>query len=114
MVVHDPIKQEQWAEIRAVKEEEKQKQENRKKNGGWSVVAVQSLACAVLLAFALLFRLAGGDAYDQLKTGFHTALQKNELMAVFSRLWDGDPFSDVEEVAEEDAPTETPPSSALS
>ena len=102
MVVHDPIKQEQWAETRALKEEEKQQQEHRQQKGGWSVVAVQSLACALLLAFALLFRLAGGDAYDQLKTGFHTALQNNELMAVFSRLWDGDPFSDVDEVTEED------------
>ena len=102
MVIHDPIKQEQWTEIRVAEEEKKQKHKRSKSGNGWSVVAVQSLACGVLLAFALLFRLAGGDAYTELKNSFHTALQRNELMAVLSRLWDGDPFSDVEGVTEED------------
>ena len=102
MVIHDPLKQEQWTETRVAREREKEKHREKKPRRGWSVVAVQSLACGVLLGFALLFRLAGGDAYEQLKTGFHTALQNNELMAVLSRLWDGDPFADVEEVAEED------------
>lgn len=106
MVIHDPIKQEQWTETRIAQETERQKKKERSDRGGWSVLAVQSLACGVLLALALLFRLAGGGAYEQLKEGFHTALQNNELMAVLGRLWDGDPFAESGEVTEEDVKPE--------
>lgn len=98
MVVHDRVQTEQWAQERALKEQAKPPKQPKEKRRQdiWTVTAVQSLACVVLAVFVLLFRLIGGDAYEGIRQGFHRAMEKNELMAVWSRLWDGDPFYDLE------------------
>lgn len=104
MVVHDRVKTEQWAQERAIKEqsEPSEKPREKRRRDVWAVTFVQSLACVVLALFVLLFRLVGGDAYEELRQGFHNAMEKNELMAVWSRLWDGDPFYDLEYEEEND------------
>ena len=97
MVVHDRTQMEQWAQSRAEsKREEEEKTKDTHRRGHWSILAIQSLACALFLLLAVLFRIVGGSAYDGLRQGFFRALERNELMAVMSRLWDNDPFSDVE------------------
>ncbi len=53
-----------------------------------SVVGVQSLACGVLLLLALLLRLAGGDAYEQLRRQFQERLVSNDLLSVLAPLWE--------------------------
>lgn len=94
MVIHDPQQQQQWAQERQtrsrVKASSKPKQPRR-----LSLVAVQCLACGVILLVALLFRVAGGTAYMQLQQRFEDALAGNELMTVLMRWWDGDPAESV-------------------
>jgi hypothetical protein len=76
--------------------------------GGWQVVAVQGIACAVILLLALFVRLGGGTVYDELRRGFSDGLRSNDLMAAFSRLWDGDPTDTLSsDPLEEDG--DTPP-----
>ena len=90
MVIHDPQQQQQWAQEQQmrsrVKVTSKSKQPRR-----LSLVAVQCLACGVILLVALLFRVAGGSAYIQLQQRFEDALTGNELMTVLMRWWDGNP-----------------------
>lgn len=90
MVIHDREKEEQWAEQRRRQSREKSKP-TEKTARPLSVIAVQSLACTVILLLALLFRVAGGAAYTQLQQGFVDSLAGNELMAALMRWWDGDP-----------------------
>ena len=73
-----------------------------KKRHTLSVVAVQSLACGVILLLALLLRAAGGESYEQLRRQFHDELMSNDLMGALAALWDGDVEVDVE--AEASAP----------
>lgn len=96
MVVHDQENQERWTAERAAREKEKQAPP-RPRSGRWSVLAVQSLACGLVIALVLLLRVAGGAAYEELRQGFQDALMRNELMGVLSRLWDGDVALDGEE-----------------
>lgn len=59
---------------------------------GWPLVAVQSIACGVVLLITLLFRLAGGEAYAQLQTAFSEAVADNAVMATIAALFDtGEP-----------------------
>ncbi|MBR0447217.1 MAG: hypothetical protein IIX28_01965 [Clostridia bacterium] len=102
MVVHDRAQIEQWAQSRVDNQQEARKKKTEKcRRGRWSILGIQSLACALLLLLAVLFRLVGGSAYDGLRQGFYRALEKNELMAVMSRLWDKEPFYGVEFTDEE-------------
>lgn len=101
MVVHDATRLQAWTEAR----EEQHKKEKRKPIPPLSVVAVQSVACVVLVLSALLLRLVGGDAYAAVRDRFHRALARNEWVSALVLAWDGDPL----ERAEEDA--ETPPES---
>lgn len=97
MVVHDPIQTEKLAQNRSASEQITQKLQSREKSrSAWSVIGIQSLACVVLLLLVVLFRLMGGSAYEGLRQGFHRALERNELMTVISRLWDENPFYDLE------------------
>lgn len=89
MVVHDPENQERWTAERSVREQKRQAPD-KTRSGRWSVLAVQSLACGLVVALVLLLRLAGGTAYEELRQGFQDALMKNELVGVLSRLWDGE------------------------
>lgn len=101
MVIHDQSQQEAWATARAESREEK-KQE-KKPRRGLSVVAVQSIACVVVLLLALLLRTAGGEAYEQLRDSFRKGLMGNELLATLARWWDGDPLEDVSRPPDADA-----------
>lgn len=80
MVVHDRDRQQQWTERRLVQEQNQKKAAGRTKR--WSVLGVQSLACAAILLLVFLLKLAGGGAYEELKENFHGALEENQLMAV--------------------------------
>lgn len=96
MVVHDQENRERWTAERMAREQEKQKPP-KQRFGRWSVLAVQSLACGLVVALTLLLRVAGGTAYEELRQGFQDALMKNELMSVLSRLWDGEVAFDGDE-----------------
>jgi len=97
MVVHDPLQTENLVQNRLASEQITKKIQSRKKSrSAWAVIGIQSLACAVLLLLVVLFRLMGGNSYEGLRQGFHRALERNELMTVISRLWDEDPFYDLE------------------
>ena len=74
--------------LAAVQEE---KQKPPRAVGGWQVVAVQCIACAVILLLALFVRVGGGSAYEELRQGFGDSLRSNDLMAALARLWDGEP-----------------------
>lgn len=59
---------------------------------GLQMVAVQSIACAALLLVTLLLKLAGGDAFAQLRTSFEQAVMDNSVMATIAALFDtGEP-----------------------
>ena len=81
--------------------------------GGWQVVAVQCIACAVILLLALFVRVGGGSAYEELRQGFGEGLRSNDLMAALAQLWDGEPTDMLtSDPLEEDAdrpPEQTPP-----
>ena len=65
-----------------------------------SVVAVQSVSCAVLLLAVLTLRLIGGHVFSDLNRYFHEALKQNTLTTAIAALWDGEmPF---EEITEDD------------
>lgn len=98
MVIHDQEQQARWTDERIAREQEKQPAPKR--SGRWSVLAIQSLACGLVVALALLLRVAGGTAYEELRQGFQDALMRNELMSVLSRLWDGEVTLDGEEDVE--------------
>lgn len=74
-------------------EQAKKKEKSPRSVGGWQVVAVQCIACAVILLLALFVRIGGGSAYDQLRQGFGDSLRSNDLMAALAQLWDGDPLN---------------------
>ena len=88
MVVHDRESQELWAEQRQKQEQEKP-QEEKSRPRRWSVLAVQSIACVVILLMAFLLKLAGGSAYEELKQEFRHALADNQLMATLAGWFDG-------------------------
>lgn len=87
MVVHN---QEQQQALSTQREKRvKPPKEKKGSSGRWSVLTVQSLACAVMLFLVVLFRMAGGGAYEELRQGVRSALMKNEWMTALARLWDG-------------------------
>lgn len=59
-----------------------------KGGAGLQMIAVQSIACAGLLLITLLLRLAGGDAYGQLRDSFEEAVMDNSVMATIAALFD--------------------------
>lgn len=67
------------------------KEEKKKEHGPLSVVAVQSIACGILLLLALMLRLVGGAPYEQLRQAFQSRLMSNDLLGTLAILWDGDP-----------------------
>lgn len=101
MVIHDHEREQQWAAEQQTRSKQKNKREKRPPRR-LSLLAVQSLACAIILVVVLLFRVAGGTAYTQLRQGFADALAGNELMTVLMRWWDGDPTESAPLAEEED------------
>ncbi|MBQ8683251.1 MAG: M23 family metallopeptidase [Clostridia bacterium] len=82
-----------------------------------SVVGVQSLACVVVLLLALLLRLAGGEAYTQLRGQFRQSLMSNDLLGALATLWEDVPPAGEESAVPESDITEAagrlPPSGAV-
>ncbi len=70
---------------------EERKARERKHSGGWRLLAVQSIACVVIILLALFVRLGGGTAYEQLRQVFGENLMRNDLLAALAAVWDGDP-----------------------
>ncbi len=63
-----------------------------------SVIAVQSVFCAVVLLAVLTLRLVGGRLFSELNHYFHEALKQNTLTTAIAALWDGEmPFEDISE-----------------
>ena len=91
MVIHDETRIHAWTQ-----QTEKQHRERKRHQWSVSVIAVQSIACCVILLLALLLRVAGGDAYDILCREFEQALARNELMTALSRVWDDKPLENIE------------------
>lgn len=48
--------------------------------GGMQLLAVQSVACVVVVLIALLMRLIGGSAFDQLRQNFNQAMMDNSVI----------------------------------
>lgn len=90
MVVHDREREQAWILQRQTRSREKNRH-TFKRTKRVSVLAMQSVVCVVVLLMALLFRVAGGEAYTRLQEGFSNALEGNELMVAILQLWDGNP-----------------------
>ena len=58
---------------------------------GLQMIAVQSIACAALLLVTLLLRLAGGDAFAQLRASFQQAIADDSVMATIAALFETPP-----------------------
>ena len=100
MVIHDESRMQTWIE-----EQEKRRQppaERPKGTRRLSVVAVQSIACCVLVLLALLLRLAGGESYDVARRQFQQALARNEWATAVAQLWQDHPLEQVENTVVED------------
>lgn len=54
------------------------------------LIGVQSIVCLAVLLAVLLFRLAGGNAFGELRQGFRTAMQDNALLSAVVSLFDGE------------------------
>jgi hypothetical protein len=54
------------------------------------ILGVQSIVCAAVLLAVLLFRLAGGNAFGELRKGFREAMQENTWLSAVVSLLDGD------------------------
>ena len=54
------------------------------------VLGVHCIVCAAVLLAVLLFRLAGGSAFGELRRGFHEAAQDNILLAAVVSLFEGE------------------------
>ena len=75
--------------------------------GGMQLLAVQSVACVVILLIALLMRFIGGGAFDQLRQSFNQAMMDNSvintLASLFGPLTGGGDSSSPESGGEGDA-----------
>ena len=72
----------------------------KKPAGIGQVLAVQCIACVVAVLLVLLLRTAGGTAYAQLRQSFQDSLMRNDLLATWAKLWDGDPAEAVSDELE--------------
>lgn len=80
----------------------------KKSPPAWSLLALQSVACGVVLLITLLFRLAGGDAYAGLQTAFAEAIADDTVMSTIAALFDTDePDKVIDPREEETTPTES-------
>lgn len=94
MVVHDESRTQALLQAR----EEQLQKKNERPPWRLSVVAVQSIACCVVVLLAMLLRVAGGDAYQSVRQKFHRALSRNEWVSALALLWDGNPLDEAEKV----------------
>lgn len=102
MVVHDEARVQAWAQTR----EKKREKDQRRPPLHLSVVAVQSIACCVAVLVVLLFRMAGGEAYQSLRRSFQQRLARNEWVSSVAQMWDGDPIEKVKEDVKQETLTD--------
>lgn len=95
MVVHDENRMQIW-------QQEKEKQQRERKNPRFrlSVIAVQCIACCVVVLLVLLLRVAGGEAYGSLRQYFQRALVRNEWATAVALLWGDDPLQNSQTTSE--------------
>ena len=55
---------------------------------GWQLLLVQSISCAVVLLIALLLRVAGGNAFEQLREKFNQSIMDNTFASTIAGLFD--------------------------
>ena len=55
---------------------------------GWQLLLVQSISCAVVLLIALLLRVAGGSAFEQLREKFNQSIMDNTFASTIAGLFD--------------------------
>lgn len=112
-VAQATVRQQRMEEKRLLAAEQEEKSKPPRAVGGWQVVAVQCIACAVILLLALFVRVGGGSAYEELRKEFGDGLRSNDLMAALAQLWDGEPTdmlsSDPLEEDSDRPPEQTPP-----
>lgn len=99
MVIHDETRMQVWVQEQKKKKEKQGKQ--RKAVMHWSVVAVQSIACCVMVLAVLLLRVAGGESYESLRQHVRQALARNEWMTALSQVWQDKPLKNVENIEAE-------------
>ena len=93
-----------WSRPPMPKQEESKKKEGRVRRH-LSVLAVQCIACVVILLLALLLRTAGGPAYQQLCRSLQDGLMRNELLEALAVLWDGDAQETISQPDSADSPS---------
>lgn len=54
---------------------------------GWQLLLVQSISCAVVLLIALLLRVAGGNAFEQLREKFNQSIMDNTFASTIAGLF---------------------------
>ena len=59
------------------KEKRKERVGKKRRDGGFVILLTQSAVIVCLQLAALLFRLIGGTAYEQLRSGFSAAIGDN-------------------------------------
>ncbi len=55
---------------------------------GWQLLLVQSISCVVVLLIALLLRVAGGSAFEQLREKFNQSIMDNTFAATIAGLFE--------------------------
>lgn len=93
MVIHNEMQVQEW-----IQPQEEPVHTPRRRH--FSVLAIQSIACGVVVLLALLLRVAGGEAYESLQTRFRQALVRNEWVTALAVLWDGNPLEKVDDFEE--------------
>lgn len=96
MVIHDDARMQEWVQEKTVR------RERRKPSFHLSVMAVQCMACCVILLLALLLRVAGGEAYETLRQEYQQALARNEWITAMSQLWDDRPLENADITVHQD------------
>ena len=66
---------------------------------GLQLIAVQSISCVVVIAIVLAFRLAGGNAFAQLRESFNRAMMDNSFVATLMSLFEKEPAGGVSSAA---------------
>lgn len=81
---------------------------------GWMLLLVQSVACVLVVGVALLFKLIGGDTFQQLRDQFAAALRDNSVVSTVMGWLEGDPAAPASPSGStgETTPTDSDPSGA--
>lgn len=62
---------------------------------GWQLIAVQSISCLIVIIIVVIFRMAGGSAFSQLRESFNQSIMDNSILATLAGLWENPGSDDV-------------------